>query len=78
MMGALRQAMAPSGRSFHYNRSSGSSGLCAQQSALLGQGWESVFMTNSGFYTNRIGYTEMVSIFREAGFSVEVLTVERF
>jgi hypothetical protein len=68
MMGALRQAMAPSGRSFHYNRSSGSSGLCAQQSALLGQGWESVFMTNSGFYTNRIGYTEMVSIFREAGF----------
>ena len=35
-------------------------------------------MARSGFYTNRIGYAEMISIFREAGFSVDVLTVRRF
>ncbi|MFQ5444218.1 MAG: methyltransferase domain-containing protein, partial [Nitrospinales bacterium] len=39
--------------------------------------WESDFMANSGFYTNRIGYSEMIDYFRQAGFEVEVLNVER-
>lgn len=32
--------------------------------------WESAVFRNSGFYTNRIRYTAMVQLFREAGFSV--------
>jgi SAM-dependent methyltransferase len=40
--------------------------------------WESDFMARSGFYTNRIGYDEMMSIFREAGFDVEVVRIARF
>lgn len=34
--------------------------------------WESNFMVNSGFYTNRIPAAEIRSLFEEAGFSVEV------
>jgi len=36
--------------------------------------WESDLMRNSGFYTNRIRYSEMLSLFAQAGFAVEVLT----
>jgi len=35
--------------------------------------WESDFMTSSGFYTNRIRYSEMNNLFEEAGFEVDVL-----
>lgn len=35
--------------------------------------WESDFMTSSGFYTNRIRYSEMNKLFKEAGFEVDVL-----
>lgn len=37
--------------------------------------WESNFMASSGFYTNRIRYSEMLDIFHQAGFSVEVVNV---
>lgn len=40
--------------------------------------WESDFMRNSGFYTNRIRYCEMLSHFAEAGFTAEVLTTQRW
>ncbi len=40
--------------------------------------WESDFMSSSGFYTNRIRYTEMLKLFREAGFEVEVTNVDRW
>jgi len=34
--------------------------------------WESRFMSRSGFYTNRIRYSDMLKRFREAGFEVHV------
>ena len=34
--------------------------------------WESDVVATSGFYTNRIRYTEMLDLFRRAGFAVEV------
>lgn len=40
--------------------------------------WESDFMAQSGFYTNRIRFREMLRYFAEADFDVEVLRVERF
>lgn len=40
--------------------------------------WESRFMCRSGFYTNRIGYSEMLALFREAGFETEVTEVSRW
>lgn len=33
--------------------------------------WESNFMKNSGFYTNRIRYFQMLDIFNKTGFNVQ-------
>ncbi len=40
--------------------------------------WESDFMTRSGFYTNRLRYSEMLKIFSNSGFSVQVDNVQRY
>jgi SAM-dependent methyltransferase len=40
--------------------------------------WESDFMSRSGFYTNRLRHSEMLQLFRQAGFKVEVLNCERW
>lgn len=40
--------------------------------------WESKFFVGSGFYTNRIRYSEMLSLFEQAGFCVDVLRVDRW
>ena len=40
--------------------------------------WESEFMANSGFYTNRIRFSEMLALFRQAGFAIEVKQVLRW
>jgi SAM-dependent methyltransferase len=34
--------------------------------------WESSFMANSGFYTNRIRYGQLLQMFRQAGFEPQV------
>jgi len=38
--------------------------------------WESEFMARSGFYTNRLTWSEMENLFRDAGFSVELRSYE--
>jgi predicted SAM-dependent methyltransferase len=40
--------------------------------------WESDFFAKSGFYTNRIQYSEMLRMFAAAGFRVEVGAVNRW
>jgi predicted SAM-dependent methyltransferase len=40
--------------------------------------WESELFARSGFYTNRIQYSQMLEIFREAGFEVDVVDVRRW
>ncbi|GAC1513638.1 MAG: hypothetical protein NVS2B16_18960 [Chloroflexota bacterium] len=40
--------------------------------------WEAPFMVNSGFYTNRIRYAEMLTLFREAAFDVETTRIQRW
>jgi SAM-dependent methyltransferase len=40
--------------------------------------WESSFFRNSGFYTNRIRFGEMVNIFEQAGFSYSLPKVLRW
>ncbi len=40
--------------------------------------WESNFFSNSGFYTNRIQYSDMVSIFNDAGFGVVKVVVDKW
>jgi hypothetical protein len=40
--------------------------------------WESPLMANSGFYTNRIRYRELLGLFRSAGFEPKVLRLARW
>lgn len=40
--------------------------------------WEGNFFRNSGFYTNRIRFTEMLLIFQQAGFEYQLVQVVRF
>jgi SAM-dependent methyltransferase len=69
----------------------GSAGLCSHCIDLkdhLGEAlnnlrfsesaWESALLANSGFYTNRIRYSEMLMLFRQAGFEPEVVQLARW
>jgi hypothetical protein len=38
--------------------------------------WESDLMAKSGFYTNRIQYSQMIEIFQKASFNVDVIEVK--
>lgn len=40
--------------------------------------WESEFFVKSGFYTNRIQYSQMVQLFNEANFQVQLTDVRRW
>jgi len=40
--------------------------------------WESDFMAESGFYTNRIRFEDMLDIFSKEGFWVDIISVERW
>ncbi len=40
--------------------------------------WESDFMVKSGFYTNRIRFSDMVKRFKNAGFKVQILDTYRW
>ena len=40
--------------------------------------WESEFFASSGFYTNRIQYSQMLQLFSDAGFAVEVTDIRRW
>jgi len=40
--------------------------------------WESNIFRNSGFYTNRIRYNEMLELFEKAGFEYKILMKDKF
>jgi len=40
--------------------------------------WEAEWMAQSGFYTNRISFRDMLRRFAETGFSVEILNVDKW
>ncbi|MEM7757582.1 MAG: methyltransferase domain-containing protein [Cyanobacteria bacterium P01_A01_bin.40] len=40
--------------------------------------WESEFVNNSGIYTNRIRYSEMLDIFKQAGFEIKSTEVNKW
>ena len=40
--------------------------------------WETELMAGSGFYTNRIRFSEMLNLFEQAGFMVEVVSTHRW
>ncbi len=78
MMRALREKLAPHGRCFHFVDLQDHLDHALNNLRFSDRVWESDWMARSGFYTNRIGCSEMVTAFEDAGFAVEFLNVSRF
>jgi SAM-dependent methyltransferase len=78
MMRALRRKLAPGGRCFHFGDLQDHLDHALNNLRFSDKIWESDWMVRSGFYTNRIGCSEMISAFEDAGFAVEYLKASRF
>jgi SAM-dependent methyltransferase len=78
MMAALHRALAPKGVVLHDVDLQDHLAYALNNLRFSDAVWESAFMASSGFYTNRIGYAEMIGIFESVGFAVNVLGVRRF
>ena len=77
-MRELRRQLSPDGISSHWVDLKDCLGGALNNLRFSESVWESQFMANSGFYTNRIRYSEMLGLFKEAGFNADVITVKRW
>jgi SAM-dependent methyltransferase len=73
-----RRILAPGGRCSHQVDLRDHLGGALNNLRFSERTWESAFFTRSGFYTNRIGFTGMIELFREAGFEVTIGGVRRW
>lgn len=74
----LRRIQRPGGVSSHTMAMSDILGGNLNDLRFSSRVWESPFMVKSGFYTNRIRYNELMSIFHQAGFEPQTLDVRRW
>ena len=74
----LRRVQKPAGASSHTVDLKDHLGGALNNLRFAHTLWESDFMAKSGFYTNRIRYTEMIDLFCKAGFQPHVLDVDRW
>jgi len=74
----LRRVMAPDGVAVHLVdvRDHLADGLNSLRFSR--RVWESNLMANSGFYTNRVRMPQLLELFADAGFAVEVLSARRW
>jgi hypothetical protein len=78
MMKEVRRILAPGGVCSHRVDLKDHLGGALNNMRVSSRQWEKDWMANSGFYTNRLRFSEMLNLFREAGFQCEVLRVERW
>jgi hypothetical protein len=74
----LRRIQKPGGTSSHSVSMRDLLGGAANDLRFSGRAWESALLAESGFYTNRLRYSEMLGLFRKAGFEAEVIHVGRW
>jgi SAM-dependent methyltransferase len=74
----LRRIQRPDGVGSHHTAFSDILGGKLNDLRFSDRVWESPFMANSGFYTNRLRYEELLGLFRQAGFEPEILHVTRW
>lgn len=74
----VRRVLRPSGSSSHSVDLRDHLGEALHNHRFSPRTWESDWMSRSGFYTNRIRYSEMLELFRQAGFDAEVVEVNRW
>jgi len=74
----LRRIQRPEGVGSHHTGFGGILGSDMNDMRFSERVWESSFMANSGFYTNRIHYEELLQLFRKAGFEPEIIRTSRW
>jgi hypothetical protein len=77
-MRAVRRAISPCGLCSHTVDLSDHLGGGLNNMRLGTTLWEAPWMVRSGFYTNRLRLSEMLALFRDAGFEAEVTRVARW
>ena len=77
-MRQLRRILRRDGISSHWVDLGDSFGGALNNLRFRESVWESSLMATSGCYTNRIRYTEMLGLFKQAGFDAEVITAKRW
>jgi SAM-dependent methyltransferase len=78
VMEELRRIQRPGGAGSHSVSMRDLIGGAANDLRFSTHSWESSLLADSGFYTNRIRYSQMTGIFRAAGFEPEVVHVGRW
>ncbi len=78
MMYELRRILRPNGVASHRVDLKDHLGGALNNLRFSTKVWESKWMAKSGFYTNRIRYSDMTDRFENAGFSVDVLQVDKW
>jgi SAM-dependent methyltransferase len=77
-MRELRRVMRPGGISSHVIDLKDHLGGALNNMRIPSRWWERDWMARSGFYTNRLRMSEMLDVFRGAGFDVQVDEVHRW
>lgn len=77
-MKELRRILRPDGVCSHRVDLKDHLGGALNNMRLPSELWEKNWMASSGFYTNRIRYSEMIDLFKQAGFVVEVVSANRW
>lgn len=77
-MNELRRVLCPNGISSHRVDLKDHLGGALNNLRFSTKIWEADWMAESGFYTNRIRYSNMIKKFKNAGFSVDVLHVDKW
>lgn len=78
VLSEFRRVMKPDGVMSHRVDLKDHLGGALNNHRLPGALWERDWFANSGFYTNRIAFVDMLDLFAQAGFDTEVLQVDRW
>ena len=72
----MRRILSPAGVTSHQIDLKDHLGGALNNLRFSDRVWESHFMASSGFYTNRLRFTQITSAFREAGFDLDTTDVK--
>jgi SAM-dependent methyltransferase len=78
VMQELRRIQKPDGAGSYSVSMRDLIGGAANDMRFSMRAWESPLMSEAGFYTNRLRYSQMLGIFKQAGFEIEVRHVGKW
>lgn len=74
----LRRILKPTGVSSHQVDLRDHLGGALNNLRFSEKVWESDYFVNSGFYTNRIRFYDMITLFKDAGFKVNITQINKW